>query len=211
MGYKLLTQDMKTRKGCDNETDWSDVGEWHEATGKRSQGLCSDEYLHDYDDLLLAVLMNPAHAAIENPVCYETERDGDTETDGLKRGTRRLRLKRRIDLPAVTLEQCVRFGILCAKQVWKDKAWNEWADKWLGGENRSADAAAAYAAWADAAAWAAAAAHAAYAAADAAWAAAAAAHAACAAAAAAHAAYAAADVAHEFQFDFAAIAKDAVK
>jgi hypothetical protein len=137
MGYKLLTQDMKTRKWQTNEMDWSDVGVWHEATGEHGQGLCSDEYLHDYDDLLLAVFMNPVHSNINLPVCYETERDGDTETDGVKRGSRRLRLVRKVELPHVTDEQRVRFAILCAKEVCEDKQWLKWADKWLSSKSRS--------------------------------------------------------------------------
>jgi hypothetical protein len=139
MGYKLLTQDMKTRKGKYNEMDWSDVGEWHEANGEG--GLCTAGMIHDYDDPWIAVVMNPAHAAIHNPVMYETERDGPTETDGLKCGCKRLRLVRRVDIPDVPRVQRVAFGILAAMQVCHDDVWLTWARAWLSGEDRSSTSA----------------------------------------------------------------------
>ncbi len=156
MGYKLLTQDMKTRKGKYNEMDWSDVGEWHVAAGEG--GLCTAGMIHDYDDPWIAVVLNPAHAAIHDPVMYETERDGPTETDGLKCGCKRLRLVRRVDIPDVPRVQRVAFGILAAMQVCHDDVWLTWARAWLSGEDRSstaaryaAEAAARYAAFAAAA------------------------------------------------------------
>lgn len=139
MGYKLLTQDMKTRRGEYNEMDWSDVGEWHEANGEG--GLCTAGMIHDYDDPWIAVVLNPAHAAIHDPVMYETERDGPTETDGLKCGCKRLRLVRRVDIPDVPRVQRVAFGILAAMQVCHDDVWLTWARAWLSGEDRSSQAA----------------------------------------------------------------------
>jgi hypothetical protein len=139
MGYKLLTQDMKTRKGKYNEMDWSDVGEWHEANGEG--GLCTAGMIHDYDDPWIAVVMNPAHAAIHNPVMYETERDGDVATDGLKCGCKRLRLVRRVDIPDVPRVQRVAFAILAAMQVCRDGVWLTWARAWLSGEDRSSTSA----------------------------------------------------------------------
>jgi len=139
MGYKLLTQDMKTRKGELNETDWSDVGEWHEATG--TGGLCSDGVLHDYDDPWIAVVMNPAHANIGNPVMYETERGGRFLTDMLKCGSRRMRLLGRVDLPDIPLLQKVAFGILAALEGYPYEKFRSWAMDWLSGKDRSASAA----------------------------------------------------------------------
>jgi hypothetical protein len=40
-------------------------------------------------------------------------------------------------LPKITEAQKIAFGILSAKEVFKDKLWNSWADKWLSGEDRS--------------------------------------------------------------------------
>lgn len=139
MGYKLLTQDMKTRKGKYNEMDWSDVGEWHVAAGEG--GLCTAGMIHDYDDPWIAVVLNPAHAAIHDPIMYETERDGPTETDGLKCGCKRLRLVRRVDIPDVPRVQRVAFAILAAMQVCHDDVWLTWARAWLSGEDRSSTSA----------------------------------------------------------------------
>jgi len=139
--YKLTTQDMKTRPGERNETRWV-VGEWVEATGDLEQDLCSDAYIHWYDDPLLAVLLNPVHACLDNPRLWEVEVTGDTKTDGqLKGGSRRVRLVREIDVPRITIEMCVTFAILCAKAVYKDREWNTWADRWLSGEDRTTNAA----------------------------------------------------------------------
>ena len=147
MGYKLLTQDMKTRKGAYNEMDWADVGKWHVADGEG--GLCTEGMIHDYDDPWIAAVLNPAHAAIHDPVMYETERDGPTETDGLKCGCKRLRLVRRMDIPDVPLIQRVAFGVLAAMQVCHEDVWLTWARAWLSGEDRSSKAAARAAAYAD--------------------------------------------------------------
>ena len=108
-------------------------------------------------------------------------------------------------MPEVTSTQKIAFGILCAKEVCENEAWNEWADKWLSGEDRTKESAAV-----DAAAYYAATA-AAYAARDGAYyAARAAAYAATAAAyaarAAAYAAWAAADTSVDSASLFAASA-----
>jgi hypothetical protein len=44
---------------------------------------------------------------------------------------------RELPLPEVSDTQRIAFGILCAKEVCKHKAWNAWADKWLSGEDRT--------------------------------------------------------------------------
>jgi hypothetical protein len=166
MGYKLLTRDMKTRKDCDNEMDWSDVGEWHEAKG--SGGLCTNGVIHDYDDPWIAVVVNPAHADIPDPVMYETERGGPVMTDGLKCGCRRLRLTKSLIPPDVPLVQKVAFGIYVALTICDDPDFYQWAANWLSGKDRTyaSAAAASDAVYAYAARAAASAAYAAYAADD---------------------------------------------
>lgn len=146
MGYKLLTRDMKTRKDKSNEMGWSDIGEWHEATG--SGGLCTNGVLHDYDDPWIAVMMNPAHANIGDPVMYETERSSDTISDGLKSGSKRMRLLGPIDLPDIPLLQKVAFGILSSLEVYFEEKYVAWAMDWLSGKDRTARSAATGAAYA---------------------------------------------------------------
>jgi hypothetical protein len=141
MGYKLLTKDLRTRVGESNETQWV-PGEWQEAKG--IGGLCTGGVLHDYNDPWIAAVVNPAHAAIRDPVCYETERDGDVVTDGLKCGCKRMRIVREVPLSDVPVVQRVAFGILAALEVYHEPKFVEWAKKWLSGEDRS-DTAVAYA------------------------------------------------------------------
>jgi hypothetical protein len=219
-GYKLTDQNMRTHKGY----QW-ELQQWKETNGEGE--LCSPGWLHYYSDPLLAAFLNPIHAKFAAPRLFQVEVAGKVKEDhGLKLGCTRMRLVKELEMPAVTTEQRIKFGILCALEVCKDPQFVAWAANWLDGTDRSADAAAARAAtWAAAAAdaaaraatWAADAAADAAGAADAAWAAAAAARAAWAAAAAdaaraaARAADAAVDAAGIKDIDLIAIAKKAME
>lgn len=160
--YKLTTQQGTTH----NDYQWSlpkgkRPGKWHKTDGRG--GLCGPGWLHFYHHPLLAVLLNPIHADIKDPILWEVEVDGEQLDDnGLKGGATKMRLVRRIELPTFSTVQCTAFGILCALEVCKEKSFVAWANKWLGGNDRSAEAAwvaEAAAAWAAraarAAAWAA--------------------------------------------------------
>ena len=138
--YKLTTQDFKTREGYPNETLWG-RGVSHTAKGHGTE-LCSDGYIHAYLSPLLAVLMNPIHAGIQNPVVWEAE-GSVSVSDGLKVGCKTLTTVRQIPLPSVTTEQRVRFAILCALAVSKDEAFKIWAGGWLSGSDTSEKAASA--------------------------------------------------------------------
>jgi hypothetical protein len=48
----------------------------------------------------------------------------------------------------LTQDQAVEIAIVCAKHVCRDPEWNEWADRWLSGEDRTAESAASAAYWA---------------------------------------------------------------
>ena len=157
--YKLTDQNLQTHGGY----------QWEPGVARETDGngdLCGPGWLHYYHDPLLAVLLNPIHADIANPILWEAEADGLHRDDrGLKGGCTRLTLIRQVDLPQITTEQRVRFGILCAKAVCNDRAWSAWADRWLDGSDRSQESAwaateaaaraAEAAAWATEAAWAA--------------------------------------------------------
>ena len=204
-GYKLTDEKMQTYHGY----QW-ELHEWKETSGKGE--LCGCGWLHYYSDPLLAAFLNPIHANFDNPRLFEIEVAADAkilEDHGLKLGCTKMRLTKELVMPAVTTEQRIKFGILCALEVCKDAKFVQWANRWLDGTDRSekaADAAAAAAvaraADADAAARAAANA-AARAAADAAWAAA--------AWAAAAARAAAARAAEAKNIDLIAIAKKAME
>ena len=141
--FKLTTQEGKTH----NETQWGE-NVTHEATGDIEQDLCSNAWIHAYTHPLLAILMNPAHAMIKNPILWEGNGEGEAKFEPLKCGFRKFTTLRQIPLPEVTNVQKVAFGILCAKEINTDSSWNQWADKWLSGEDRTKSSAyyAAYAA-----------------------------------------------------------------
>jgi len=147
--YKLTDQNMQTHYGC----------QWTLGVEKTTDGsgeLCSSGWLHAYTDPLLAVLLNPIHADIDNPRMFIAEASGKSKSDhGLKVGYTSMKLVEEMPVPDVTSERRVRFAILCAKEVRRNKKWNAWANKWLSGKDRSIESAlttASAASYADAAA-----------------------------------------------------------
>ena len=159
MLYKLTDQDGYTRRGKNNELLWG-PGVKHTATGPRKKTnnpqLCTDSFIHCYENPLIAVIMNPAHANIENPLLWEGKGFISKRDSQLKAGCFSFTTIRQIPLPKISNEQKVHFAIYCAKQVTTNKQWLDWAEKWLNREDRTYITA--HAAAADAAA------HAAYAA-----------------------------------------------
>lgn len=141
--YKLVSRDLRTRIGEENETQWV-VGEWQPELSGEGE-LCSEGFYHYYHSPLLAALLNPTHANIENPYCFEAETGGKhLDDNGVKGGCTKMRLVVEVDLPVISMNQRIAFAILCAKEVYKVAEWNQWADDWLNGKDRSA--ASAYAA-----------------------------------------------------------------
>ena len=133
--YKLTDSKMRTYKGF----QW-ELGKWYETTGEGK--LCSSNWLHFYNDPLVGMFLNPIHANIKNPRLFRAEVEGkflnDNET---KCRYSRTRLVEELPVPQISNVQRVRFAILCAKKVYKEKEWNEWADKWLSGKDRTAKSA----------------------------------------------------------------------
>ena len=139
---KLTTQDLTTHNGF----QW-EPGVWAPKLSG-DQNLCSSSWYHCYEHPLLAVLLNPLHANIQNPRLWKIEVNGDLISDhGLKRGYRTMRLVEEIELPDITTEQRLMFCILCALEVCTESKFVMWAKNWLSGENRSGKAAL-YVAWA---------------------------------------------------------------
>jgi hypothetical protein len=133
--FKLTNENMSTYLGC----------QWEIGKAKTTNGngkLCGPGWLHAYESPLLAVLHNPVHAGYQNPRLFEAESSGRIKKDGqMKCGVTRLTLVKEIKIPEVTIIQRIAYGILCAKEVCKDKSWNKWANNWLNGKDRSALAA----------------------------------------------------------------------
>ena len=152
--YKLTDENKTTY----NNTVWGE-GVTHSASGKGQ--LCGDGWIHAYLDPLLAAFLNPLHANFKNPLLWVCEGEIGINEYGFKVGTKSLTTLMQIPLPVVTLEQCVEIGIRCALLVYTKPDFITWADNWLSGQNRTADAAYAAAYAADAAYAAAYAAHAA--------------------------------------------------
>jgi hypothetical protein len=135
--YKLTDQKMQTRDGFQYRLNRVRV-----APGVGE--LCTAGWLHGYSDPLLAVLLNPVHADVQNPRLFEAEASGATQDDcGLKLGVQRLTLRKEIPLPVVTTSQRIRFAILCALGIPQSPEFVRWATRWLSGEDRSPEAAAA--------------------------------------------------------------------
>ena len=134
--YKLTDKAGQTRRG----TQWGH-GITHTAEGELR--LCNNG-LHAYSDPLLAVLLNPIHAAIVDPRLWECDGSDQRLDDcGLKTCHRSLTTVKEIPLPEVTTAQRVRFAIYCAREVVGDSCpkWSQWAERWLTGEDRGPGAA----------------------------------------------------------------------
>ena len=87
--------------------------------------------------------MNPAYVNIGNSRLFHAEVEGNfIDDNGLKCGYSRARLIEELPVPQISNVQRVRFAILCAKEVYKEKEWNKWANKWLSGKDRTEKSAA---------------------------------------------------------------------
>ena len=137
--YKLTDQDGYTRRGLPNKTQWK-VGKTITIAGNGNR-LCSADVIHFYDTPLIAVLLNPIHANIDDPLLWEVEVDGVVAYDGIKGGTKSLTPLRVLPLPAISITQRIRFAIFCTLEFYYEENFVRWANKWLSGEDRSAAAA----------------------------------------------------------------------
>lgn len=143
--YKLTDRDGQTHGG----TQW---GEGIEHTAPGTGDLCSSGWIHAYTGsetdpgagALLAVLLNPIHSDFRNPRLWEADGDVGKTDAGLKVGCTRLRTMWEIPAPELTTNQRVRFAVLCALATCPETSqgarFREWANSWLNGTDRSAQA-----------------------------------------------------------------------
>lgn len=110
--YKLTTRDGKTRKGCYNETQWGE-GIKHRAKGPKDGELCSNSFIHAYEHPIIAVLMNPAHADIRQPLLWEARGKIAERNGSLKVGCRSLTTIKQIEMPKISLKQKRKIAKLC--------------------------------------------------------------------------------------------------
>ena len=129
--YKLTDQNFKTF----NDTIWGE-NVTHKTSGESV--LCTDGWLHYYHHPILAILLNPIHANIENPILWKAKAEGKHLDDhGLKGGCTKLTTIKQITIPIISPEQKIKFAILSTKKVCNHHQWNQWADNWLSGKDRS--------------------------------------------------------------------------
>jgi hypothetical protein len=149
MLYKLTDLSMQTCNGF----QWILGVPSPRLSGKG--GLCSPAYYHAYRDAELAVVFNLAHGNFRNPRLFEA-RGRVCLDDGTKVGCRTLTLLREMEVPFVNLETRIAFAVLCAKEVYTERRWTDWADSWLATKGHSAGVTqAAWAKWtAEQATWA---------------------------------------------------------
>ena len=131
--YKLTRQNNTT--SGDTTLEWG-AGVSHTATGPGTL-LCSRDVIHAYTHPLLAVLLSPRYSDYENPKLWRCEGEVVADDHGLIVGVKTLTTIEKMPLPILTIEQRVKFAILCAKHICKREGCNTWADKWLSGEDRS--------------------------------------------------------------------------
>ena len=134
--YKLLDQELKSHHG---QFQW-EIGKTY-TIEKPGNKMCSPEVFHCYNHPLLAALFNPIHISIDNPRLFEIEVPEFVNNDKLKYASKSQKLIKELDLPVITVEQRVEFGIKIAKMVCIEPEWNSWADKWLSGEDRTKESA----------------------------------------------------------------------
>jgi hypothetical protein len=85
-------------------------------------------------------MLNPVHARITNPRAWLVEGKVCTE-DWDKVGCRRLKCIEEIPISQITVNMRVIFAIYCAREVCTEARWLKWANTWLSGADRSANAA----------------------------------------------------------------------
>ncbi len=146
--YKLTSQDMTTHNGYRIPP----FGWYYPERRDGNAKPCTNTVLHHYASPLLAVLLNPIHASIDNPRLFEVEILEEVGTDGLKGWSREQRIVRELPLPTISSNQRVAFGLLCSLEVYKTDSFVMWVEEWLSGKDRTAYAASAASAAADAAA-----------------------------------------------------------
>ncbi len=128
---KLTDSKDKTR----NNTQWGE-NITHTTNGKG--GLCTNGWIHYYDSPLLAVLLNPIHGNFKNPHLWKVKVGEKTKKDnGLKFGSVSVTTIYRIELPKISTEQRIIFGILCSMAVYKNKKFTQWGKHWIDGTDRS--------------------------------------------------------------------------
>ena len=129
--YKITNSEDQTCNMC----------QWGEGITVKTSGIggmCGKGFTHWYTDPRLAVIFNPVHGNFNLETAHLWEGEGEIiETDGLKVGCIEATTIRRIDFPVITLEQKIKFAILCALEVYNEEKFVRWAHNWLDNVDRT--------------------------------------------------------------------------
>ncbi len=133
--YKLTDWNYQTH-------GWTQWGEniTHRAIGTGCN-LCTNDVIHVYDHPLKAAFFNPAHASFNNPILWKCRVRKVVANDGTKVGVKECTTLKRLPLPEITINQRIRAAILAVLLVYKEDSYVTWANNWLSGKDRSAEAA----------------------------------------------------------------------
>lgn len=116
--YKLTDEKHQTK----NECQWGKDVTHSVEEGSRNAKLCSSGVIHACQNPNLALLLNPMHANISNPVLWEAEGEIVVE-DWEKVGCHELTTTRQMDLPGWYTDLgnrkqvMVQFAVFCAESV----------------------------------------------------------------------------------------------
>jgi hypothetical protein len=129
--YKLTDENGQTK----NQTQWGE-NVTHVAAGL-GHALCSNAVIHAYEHPLIALFMNPIHAAFSKPQLWEARGEISVKDGQLKCGCKQLTTIKQLPIREITTVQRIAFGILATTKVYKNKQWRLWADNWISGKDRS--------------------------------------------------------------------------
>jgi hypothetical protein len=101
--------------------------------------LCSSYWLHAYTNPVIAILVSPMHVDFVNPnlwVC--TGKPKIMDADG-KVGCTKLTTHYRMVCPIVSETTRICWAMRCLSKVYKEDAFNLWANNWVSGYEREYD------------------------------------------------------------------------
>ena len=134
--FKITDKNGRTR----GDTQWGE-NVTHKATA-RGRELCTNQVIHAYRDPYLAIFHNPIGGNYKYMQIWEAKGKVVAD-DGMKVGCKSLTTLKQIPVPKLTTEQRIEIAIRCAVEVYKDKKFIGWANKWLDSTDRTQTAAAA--------------------------------------------------------------------
>jgi len=129
--YKFLTPQLTSY----NDFKW-EIGETY-TIDRPGNEMCSRDVFHCYNHPLLAEFMMPFHLSGKDYDLYKIEVPEFVNSDGLKFASKSQKVIKKVERPVITKENRIEIAIRVAKLVCVNAEWNEWADKWLTGEDRT--------------------------------------------------------------------------